>query len=198
MNNLCIHKQVLSEDVCAWSCTNCDHNGFVNRIGWNNGNYQVGWKLKWLPTGLKILELSLQIILAQLETRLLPRSLKVCVIQSGKLTGSLDLATLPDALEKLDLSENYIQGEISLLRLPPGIKKIRLTDNPIKYVYVCSGSLPKSLSLVSVTKRTPAGRTRAIEVDGNKVDTLIYLTNTKFYDRYRFDAHSCAAEIQSV
>ena len=189
MNNLCVRKQHgnLGEDVCAWSCvTRCDENGFVHRIGWNNVLYQVGWKLEWLPTGLEILELDLQVISAQLETRLLPRSLKICSIQSGKVKGSLDLTTLPDALENLDLNENYIQGEISLLRLPPGIKKISLTDNPIKYVYVCNGSLPKSLSLLSVTKQTPAGRTRAIEVDGNKVDKRIYLTNTEFCDRYRY------------
>ena len=191
MNNLCVRKQHgnLGEDVCAWTCvTRCDENGFVHRIGWNNVLYQVGWKLEWLPTGLKILELSLQVISAQLENRLLPSSLKVCSIQSGKVKGSLDLTTLPDALENLDLCENYIEGGISLLRLPPGINKIRLTDNPIKYVYVCNGSLPKreSLSLVSVTKRTPAGRTRAIEVNGNKVDTRIYLMNKEFYDPYRY------------
>ena len=86
------------------------------------------------------------------DTRLLPREVRYVEMRNNKIYGSLNLATLPQNLEWFSAPHNRISGMIALTMLPPKFERLDLSYNQITQDTVYYGSLPETVSYITLVK----------------------------------------------
>ena len=143
-------------DVCEWDDIECDAEGNVTGVCFNEIQDEFGDKipidLRWLPS--TVTELSMYEVNfgGTVNTRDLPRSLKRfrvlmaafegtfdlsglpegfthLFLNSSAFEGSLDLAHMPESVVKFEVSCNEFLGSIDLTSLPPALKILDLSEN---------------------------------------------------------------------
>ena len=180
------HQYQLTADVhitncCSWIGITCEE-GIVREIMWRFGfRHEKGPKtfvLQWLPSSLRIFDMSHIPISSTLKTRKLPRELVSLMLEGCKLKGPIDCRTFPPNLRYAHLKQNHFTGTVHLYRLPRTLEKLDLCESPFDKVLVANRQLPESLEFArfaSCMMKIPL-----LAIDAKKVDKRVQYVQSDF------------------
>ena len=129
----------------GWKGITCKDNAVTHVSHPDQPTAFHGFRIRFLPNSVTVIDVQRNFINDTLETRQLPLELKFLNITKNLYHGTCDLRTLPRRLERLIASHNEFESVGAIDNLPPTIERIFFNGNKMKRSVVFVGEIPPSL-----------------------------------------------------